>query len=293
MSASHIAILADRGVVSVAGEDARGFLDNLITNDMDRLDAVPAIHAGLLTPQGKILFEMFVVRHGEGYLLETARATAADLVKRLAIYRLRAKVALNDISATRTVVATWGGPLPDLPLAIVYPDPRAGGLGHRAVMPSELAGKVTAEDEGATAYDRHRIALGVPEPGRDYVIGDAFPHEAGFDRLAGVSFTKGCFVGQEVVARMQHKTVVRKRIVRLEATAPLVQGSEVVVGEAVIGRIGSVDGTQGLAMVRLDRALEARTKGLALTAGGIPVAVDAEALESYAAADRARAVSGA
>ena len=139
MSASHIAVLADRGAISVGGEDARGFLDNLITNDMDRLDAVPAIHSALLTPQGKILFEFFVVRQGDAFILETTRASAADLVKRLTLYRLRAKVALEDISSTRTVAAFWGGPPPVLPHDTVYPDPRAEGLGYRAVMAPEMA----------------------------------------------------------------------------------------------------------------------------------------------------------
>ncbi len=293
MSASHIAVLADRGAISVGGEDARGFLDNLITNDMDRLDAVPAIHSALLTPQGKILFEFFVVRQGDAFILETTRASAADLVKRLTLYRLRAKVALEDISSTRTVAAFWGGPPPVLPHAAVYPDPRAEGLGYRAVMAPEMAETFAPADEGKAAYDRQRIALGVPEPGADYALGDAFPHEAGFDRLAGVSFTKGCFVGQEVVARMQHKTVVRKRIVRLEGAAPLVHGSDIVVGEAVIGRVGSVDGTHGLAMLRLDRALEAHGKGQPLLAGGTPVTVDAAALEAFAAAATARSAPGA
>jgi len=293
MSATHLALLPDRGVVSVSGDEARGFLDNLITNDMDRLESVPAIHAGLLSPQGKILFEFFVVRHGDGYLLETARDRAADLVKRLTLYRLRAKVTLNDISESRVVVACWGGEAPAWPLATAYPDPRAVGLGCRAIMAPEMAAKLAAEDEGAGAFDRHRIALGIPEAGRDYALGDTFPHEAGFDRFAGVSFSKGCFVGQEVVARMQHKTVVRKRVVRIEGAAPLVQGSDVVVGDAVIGRVGSVDGPHALALLRLDRALEARSKGIALLAGGISASVDVIALDAFAAAAAARIAPGA
>jgi tRNA-modifying protein YgfZ len=293
MSASHLALLPDRGVVSVSGEDSRDFLDNLITNDMTHLDAVPAIHTGLLTPQGKILFEFFVARHDDGYLLETARAGAGDLVKRLTLYRLRAKVVLNDLSGSRVVVASWGGSAPAWPLATIYPDPRAEGLGYRAIMAPEMSVKLAAEDEGEAAFHRHRIALGVPEAGRDYALGDAFPHEAGFDRLAGVSFAKGCFVGQEVVARMQHKTIVRKRVVRIEGVAPLVQGSDVVAGDAVIGRVGSVDGTRALALVRLDRALEARRNGVTLVAAGTSIAVDAAALEVFAASEAARATPGA
>lgn len=291
MSASHLAFLADRGVVSVTGQDAKAFLDNLITSDMDDLEEKPAIHGGLLTPQGKILFEFFVIRHRDGFLLDTLRASVPDLVKRLTLYRLRSKVSLNDLSASRVVVASWGGPPPDVPIAVNYPDPRTDALGHRLIMAPEMAEKLAGEDEGPTAYDRHRIALGVPEPGRDYVLGDTFPHEADFDRFVGVSFTKGCFVGQEVVARMQHKTVVRKRVVRIIGDTDLSTGADVKVGEAVIGRVGSVDGAKALAMLRLDRALEAAVKGERLTADAIPITVDGDALASYEAAMKARAAS--
>lgn len=284
MSESHIAILPDRSVVSVGGADARGFLDNLITNDMDLLDRQDAIHAALLTPQGKILFEFFVVRQDDGFLLETARASAAELIKRLALYKLRSKVVLDNLSGSKVVAALWG-PLPAAPpLAAVYRDPRHAGLGFRLIMPHAAVGQLAGADEGQRAYERLRIALGVPEAGRDYPLGDTFPHEACFDRLAGVSFTKGCFVGQEVVARMQHKTVVRKRVVGLEAGASLIEEGDVRAGEAVIGRVGSTDGGHGLALLRLDRALEARRTGQALTVNGTPVIVDAGALDAYEAA---------
>ena len=288
MSASHIALLPDRGVVSVTGAEAHAFLDNLITNDMDLLKQQPAIHAGLLTPQGKILFAFFVVRHGEGFLLETSRATAADLVKRLTLYRLRAKVAIGDASADWIVAAAWGGAAPDIADSVVYPDPRAEGLGHRLIVPVASASTIAGADDGREDYDRHRIAAGVPEAGRDYALGDTFPHEADFDVQAGVSFTKGCFVGQEVVARMQHKTVVRKRVVRIKGDAPLTAGHDILVGEAAIGSVGSVDGTHGLALLRVDRALEAREKEQALIAGGTKLSVEPEALDRYAAA-KARA----
>jgi folate-binding protein YgfZ len=123
------------------------------------------------------------------------------------------------------------------------------------------------------------------------VLGDTFPHEAGFDRLGGVSFTKGCFVGQEVVARMQHKTVSRKRVVAIDGTGPLAAGADILVGEAAIGRIGSVDGRRALALVRLDRALEAASKGRPLVAGEHTVSVDPAALAAYDAAVKARTAS--
>ncbi len=289
MSTATIALLPDRGVVSVTGEDAAGFLDNLITNDMSLLGGERAIHAGLLSPQGKILFAFFVVSAPDGFLLETARAQAPDLVKRLGLYKLRANVSLNDLSGSRVVVAAWGGPLPRPPLSLVYADPRHSGLGSRLIMAPEMAAKLDAEDAGAEAYHTHRITLGVPEAGRDFVLGDTFPHEADFDRQAGVSFTKGCFVGQEVVARMQHKTVVRKRVVAIAADAALTPGADIRVGEAVIGTVGSVArsnvaGSHALALLRLDRAAEAQIKGQALTAGTATITVDAAALAAYEAA---------
>ncbi|MBS0241988.1 MAG: folate-binding protein YgfZ [Proteobacteria bacterium] len=292
MNACHLSLLEDRGAISVTGPDAKSFLDNLITNDMDLLASKPAIHAALLTPQGKILFEFFVVPHADGYLLETARKTAPDLVKRLTLYRLRAKVTLNDLSASRTVIATWGGPAPTEPLATSYADPRHGGLGVRLIVPPEIASKYAAEDEGPAAYATHRISLGVPEAGLDYALGDTFPHEADFDLFAGVSFTKGCFVGQEVVARMQHKTVVRKRVARVTASGhDLASGAEIKVGEATIGIVGSTSGPSALALLRLDRASEALAKGMPIFAAGTPLTVDPVVLAAYdkAAASRSGA----
>ena len=170
---------------------------------------------------------------------------------------------------------------------MVYRDPRHPDLGARAAI------RVPGETEQSRNvmmikpirpyddYHAHRIALGIPEGGKDFAYGDAFPHEANMDRLNGVSFTKGCFVGQEVVARMQHKTVVRKRVVRIEAAGPLTSGAEIKTGEAVIGTLGSVSGTQGLAMLRLDRVIEALDKGEAITADGQPLTVDPDALRHF------------
>jgi folate-binding protein YgfZ len=124
------------------------------------------------------------------------------------------------------------------------------------------------------AYDAHRIGLGVPEGGRDFVFGDTFPHEALLDQLNGVSFDKGCYVGQEVVSRMQHRTTVRKRVVPVEADQELPQGPlPVLVGEAEIGRLGSVAGQRGLALLRLDRVAEAQRGGTLVTVNGLPLRV--------------------
>lgn len=278
MTSLKVAPLADRGVVRVSGADAAKLLQGLITADLGLLERQPAVFAGLLTPQGKILFDFFVVKTEQGFLLETVREKAADLAKRLTFYKLRANVTIADASAEYAVAALWGGAPPMIqPPAVAYPDTRLAELGWRAIAPSSFdwetgVGSAIAATEAD--YHAHRIALGVPEGGRDYALGDAFPHEALFDQLGGVSFDKGCYVGQEVVSRMEHRSTARKRVVPVVGAAPLQTGADVKAGEAVIGTVGSVAGSRGLALLRLDRVGEAMGKGQPITAGGVPVAVE-------------------
>jgi folate-binding protein YgfZ len=272
MSQCNAALLSDRAVVRVSGPAAHGFLQGLITNDIDKAKPGGAIHAGLLTPQGKILFDFFVVPAADGFLLEIAKAKAGELAQRLGFYKLRAQVEIAE-DPSFAVAAAWGAPprLPDG--AIAYADPRLSALGLRILLQAEadarnLGCTIAAEDE----YHAHRIALGVPEGGRDYAFGDAFPHEAMFDRLAGVDFDKGCFVGQEVVSRMEHRGTARKRIVGVEGEGPLPpSGTEITAGGAPVGTLGSVSEHSGLALLRLDRAEEAKAAGLPLRAGEVTV----------------------
>jgi tRNA-modifying protein YgfZ len=285
MTPARIALLPDRGVVHVTGEDAEKFLQGLVTNDISGPAAVEpktvpaAVHAGLLSPQGKILFEFFVVGMGGGLLLETARDRIPDLIKRLGMYRLRATVAVEDASGDFSVAAVWGGPLAAAFNTTHFDDPRLPALGMRWLVPCaplERQGRMQAGEAmqvDASEYHAHRIALGVPEGGRDYAFGDTFPHEANLDLLNGISFTKGCFVGQEVVSRMQHRGGARKRVVIVEADAPLVPGAEIVAGAATIGTVGSVAGQRALALVRLDRAEEAKAKGEPLAAAGVALSI--------------------
>ena len=272
MSQCNAALLSDRAVVRVSGPAAHTFLQGLITNDIDKAKPGGAIHAGLLTPQGKILFDFFVVPAGDGFLLELAKAKAGELAQRLGFYKLRAQVEIAE-DPSFAVAAAWGAPprLPDGTIA--YADPRLAALGHRILLPANadarnLGCTLATED----AYHAHRIALGVPEGGRDYAFGDVFPHEAMFDRLAGVDFNKGCFIGQEVVSRMEHRGTARKRIVGVEGAGPLPpSGTEITAGGASIGTLGSVSGSSGLALLRLDRAEEAKVASLPLHAGEVTV----------------------
>jgi folate-binding protein YgfZ len=281
MPLAKMALLPDRGVVRVAGPDAEKFLNGSITADLKTLAKQAAVHSALLTTQGKMMFEFFALKAPDGgFLLETAKDLADDLVKRFKAFMLRAKVEVENVSSAYEVAAIWGGELPASDKRIVYADPRLPEMGSRLLVPippgiTADPGDVEGDAEWVTteAYHAHRIALGVPEAGKDFPIGDTYPHEADFDQLNGVSFAKGCFVGQETVARMKHKGVVRKRVVPVEAAAPLTSGAPIMIGEAEIGSIGSVVGTRGLALIRLDRAAEASAKGQAILADGVAISL--------------------
>ena len=260
--------------------DAEKLLQGIVTNDVELGTSSRSVFAALLTPQGKILFDFFVARHGGSYLLDTAADKTADLVKRLEMYRLRARVDIADASDKFVVQADWHYvPPPEHAEQMAdMVDPRLPELGMRTLWGPGVAARLTEEaarEANATAadYHAHRVALGVPEGGKDYAFGDTFPHEANLDLLNGVSFSKGCFVGQEVVSRMQHRGTARKRIVIVEADTPLQAGSEIMAGPATIGTIGSVAGTRALALVRLDRVEEMQRKGEQITAAGAVLAV--------------------
>lgn len=278
MKAQNLAPLPERSIVRVSGEDANKLLQGLVSNDMELLESAPAMHAALLSPQGKILFEFFVVSAGKDFLLETAAAQAASLLKRLQLYKLRAKVEIADAAADYRVFGLWGEFAIEACRGlgrIAFIDPRLAKLGARIIADCKLAAELPAALGEATAsasdWHAHRIDLGVPEADRDYPLGDTFLHEANFDQLAGVSFSKGCFVGQEVASRMQHRGGGRKRVVPVEGTAALTPNSPVMAGTLSLGSVGSVHGGRGLALIRLDRAAEALAAGSVLTAGAIPI----------------------
>jgi len=283
MSHCQAALLADRAVLRVTGADARKFLQGMLTNEVGKLEDGRAIHSGLLAPQGKILFEMFVIATNGDFLVEVAQDRTAELMKRLGLYRLRAQVTIAEKKGLK-VAAMWGGS-PRLPEgAIAYADPRLAALGSRALLPAEASvGALGCTEASEADYHAMRIKQGVPEGGRDYAFGETFPHEALFDQLNGVDFKKGCYVGQEVVSRMEHRGLARKRIVPVEGNAPLpAPGTPVEAGGVPIGELGSVAGASGLASLRLDRAEEAVVKGNALTAGGVRITLRQPAFARFA-----------
>jgi folate-binding protein YgfZ len=280
MTAGDATLLSDRGVVAVTGPDAAKLLQGLVTNDVADLKPGQAVFAGLLSPQGKILSDFLVVAVSDGFLIDVARDKATELVKRLSLYRLRSKAEISDRSAEFSIVAGWGGePVPPTP-SIVYRDPRLSELGWRGI--AAATDPVVSNGHRAGDYHAHRIALGVPEGGRDYAYGDTFPHEALFDQLHGVSFEKGCYVGQEIVSRMQHRGTARKRIVPVRGEADLpAPGTPVSAGGVEIGMLGSNAARDGLALVRLDRAAEFKSKGVPLTAGDVTVTLAKPAFATF------------
>lgn len=267
------ALLADRGVVKLSGDDAKSFLNGLVTTDVTKLLPGAARFGALLTPQGKIVTDFLVTEFAGDLYLDCPRALAAPLATKLGFYKLRAKVAVENLSDRMTVLAVWDGE-PTAPNGIVFADPRDARLGHRVIVATGLADTPGAEMVDVAAYDAHRIVFGVPSGGVDFGYNDAFPHEANMDRLHGIDFDKGCYVGQEVVSRMQHRGTARTRIVRvtLDGAAPA-PGTAITAGDKSIGTLGSSAGHAGLALLRIDRAADALDAASPLSADGIALTI--------------------
>jgi hypothetical protein len=270
-----IAHLPERGVLRIDGEDARPFLEKLITNDLSLVTTEQAGYGALLSPQGKIMADFIMIglpaEEGGGYLFDMPLSLTPDFAKKLALYKLRAKVAITDLSESAAVVAVTDGGRIAPEAGVVYADPRFGALGDRAIVSKDdvaTLATATADD-----YVAHRIGLGVPDGGKDFAYEGTFPHEAMLDQLGGVSFTKGCFVGQEVVSRMEHRGTARTRCVPIRFVEGLRSewGVGVTIGDKQAGVIGSTAAGRGLAMVRLDRIADGLAAGEPLRAGGLDV----------------------
>jgi folate-binding protein YgfZ len=205
--------------------------------------------------------------------LDVPKALAPELVTKLNFYKLRAKVIAEGMSAVLGVMAVWGGQ-GAAEYGLCYPDPRLPALGTRIMLPPHLAAEAAA-DIGATlvdaeAYDAHRIALGIPRGGHDFIYGDTFPHEADMDQLHGVDFAKGCYVVQGWVSRMEHRGTARTRIIPFAVCGePPAPGTGIVAGGKSMGRAGSGMDGRVLGLVRLDRIADALAAGQAIEADGI------------------------
>lgn len=275
------AFLPDRGVVKVSGEDARAFLDGLITTNVELVMPGIGRFGALLTPQGKIIVDFLVTEapeaHGGGFVFDVPLALAQAFATKLGFYKLRKKVTIDNLSPQLGVMAVWDG-TPATKPDLAFEDPRDPQLGWRVFTPDDLVDETAtalgAEVTDSEAYEAHRIASGAPRGGVDFIYGDAFPHETNMDRLHGVDFDKGCYVGQEVVSRMQHRGTARTRTirVRLDGSVPEI-GLPVIAGDKPVGTMGSSANGVGLALLRTDRVSDALDAGLPLTAGGLPISV--------------------
>jgi folate-binding protein YgfZ len=253
-----IVSVENRSLVTVTGEDAVELLQGLITTDLALVGTGEAWPGALLTPQGKILFELLVSRTDGGLLLETTTDNADPLIKRLTLYRLRAKVTFARQDASSVTVA-WDLPQPagslrDMRFA------RAGIDLFRLVD--------AAANAGPSDYQALRHANGISGGGEDGALTDYFPHDLLMDKNGGLSFKKGCYIGQEVVSRMQHRATARRRLVSVSADALPAGGQPILAGEREIGTLLASNGRTGLAVIRIDKAGAALADGTPITAGG-------------------------
>jgi len=265
--------LSGRGVLRIAGEEARSFLQNLVTNNVDKAGPAEAVYSALLTPQGKFLFDFFIVEEpggGGALLLDCDGARAGDLAKRLGMYKLRAKVTIEDMSEALGVVAFWHEDASPMAEGPGFADPRLPGMGRRAILPEgEIGSAIKAAGAKAASEDawhRLRIRLGIGDAAKDFEPDRTFPLEVNFDELNGIDFHKGCYIGQEVTSRTKRRGSVRKRLlpVHVEGDMPA-PGSPIKGGAREVGTLLSTDAEteRALALIRLDlvraSVLEAET----------------------------------
>ncbi|AZO31322.1 folate-binding protein YgfZ [Mesorhizobium sp. M1B.F.Ca.ET.045.04.1.1] len=257
------ALLKDRALISVSGPDAEHFLQNILTTDLDTLSPGEAKPGALLAPQGKILFDFLISRASENdFRLECRADIAEDFVRRLMLYRLRAKAEIAKQDQTLVTVAWGDDSTASLSDSTKLTDARFRDVAVRRVY-SGAAG-----DGDAEAWQALRIANGIAESGSDYQLGDAFPHDVLLDETGGIGFKKGCYVGQEVVSRMQHRGTARRRVLIAAAAGSLPPaGTEVTVNGRPVGILGSVSGGRGLAIARIDRVKAALDACDAIMAG--------------------------
>ena len=259
-------VLADRNIVRVDGPDAEHFLQNLITTNIETIKPGEVHTAALLTPQGKVLFDFLISRAGDtGYDCDIRIECSDDFIRRLTLYKLRAAVTIEKLD-DEPVIAGWDGAAPEGALTDTrFPD-QAGVW--------RLHGAGSVLDADRASWDHLRIAHGVAESASDFALSDVFPHDILMDRNGGVDFKKGCYVGQEVVSRMQHRGTARRRLVTVTAETGLPgTGIDILAGEKPVGKLGSVEGNTGLAIVRTDRVADALAEDLPLTASGMPVSL--------------------
>jgi tRNA-modifying protein YgfZ len=264
---TRLAALPERGVIEVGGEDRANFLQGLVSNDVTQAIPGRSVWAALLTPQGKWLADFFILADGDRLLLDCERALTPLLLQRLARFRLRSKVTLRAAEEF-SVYAAWGGTPTETPTrqAVVAPDPRLPEAGWRLVSATPLPATVFEAD-----WDRHRLALGLPDGSRDLEAEKTILLEAGFDELNGVSWTKGCYMGQELTARTKYRGLVKRRLVPVAVSGGLPPPGTPVLRNAVdVGTMRSGRDQSGLAVLRIDALHDTLTCGGATLTPRVP-----------------------
>jgi folate-binding protein YgfZ len=275
MPEASFALLDNRGVLAVSGIDRRSFLQGLVSNDVEKVGPAQARYAALLTAQGKYLHDFMMIEFDEAIWLEAEAERLGDLKRRLSIYRLRAKAALDERPELAVAVVFGAGALVAMdfseepgaarPLGsgVAFVDPRLAALGVRCILPradirSALAGIGLAES-GFAAYDRLRIELGIPDGGRDLVPEKSILLEAGFDELNGVDWQKGCYIGQELTARTKYRGLIKKRLVPIEIDGPAPAPGTIITADGrEVGEMRSACDGRGLALLRIEPVVEGK-----------------------------------
>ena len=284
MTIPNFCTLNSRSVIEISGADAKDFLQGLITNDISAVGEAQAIYAALLTPQGKILFDFFISQPQRAiYWLECSSLQSADLAKRLTFYKLRADVTIKPLGDDLKITCIWGETATSLLDGrqagsalggYGYVDPRSAQAGVRIITTAkqiETTDMVLADDD---AYTTHRVKLGLADSDNDIGTSERFAHECNLDMTNGVDFSKGCYVGQEVVSRMHHKQAARKRILPISASQSLGKGAALIANEKNIGEVLTTVGTHALAVLRLDKADAALSADHTITVDGATVNLD-------------------
>ena len=286
MTALTFTTLPRRGILALSGPDTIEFLQNLISNDVERVGPDTSVYSLLLTAQGKLLNDFFVARLGHGTLvLDCEGERLDDLERRLTLYRLRADVTFTQLSDQYTVSAAFGdgalaalGLSPDpgntAPLGdgVAMTDPRLGAMGARVIIPVEdVPGALTSlgfQQGDCAAYDRLRLSHGVPDSSADMAVDKGFPLESGMDDLNAIDFTKGCYVGQELTARTHYRGTIRKRLFRVDVQGPTpAPGTSVTLGDKKAGVVRSGQHGIAMAMLRLELVAQSADSGEAFAAG--------------------------
>jgi folate-binding protein YgfZ len=268
-------LLDDRSILAVSGADRRIFLQGLVSNDVEKVGPRQACYAALLTAQGKYLHDFMMIELGGAVLLEAEAGRLGDLKRRLSMYRLRAKAALDE-RPELAVAAVFGegaraamglseepGSARPFASGVAFVDPRLAALGVRCILPntdlrSALEGAGLAET-GFPVYDRLRLELGIPDGGRDLVPEKSILLEAGFDELNGVDWQKGCYVGQELTARTKYRGLIKKRLMPVEIDGPAPGPGTIVTAEGrEVGEMRSSRDGLGLALLRIEPVVEGK-----------------------------------